>query len=103
MDLLSILAMFKTERISPLISHLYSPSPTDGNPSRGIPSPYLSRLASVSEAGASWRNPEPKEGPCRDWRRERDSNPRYGFPYSGFQDRLFQPLTHPSAGLISAV
>src|ERR1035441_3270559 len=23
------------------------------------------------------------------WRRERDSNPRYGFPYSGFQDRLF--------------
>src|SRR5579863_7059455 len=32
------------------------------------------------------------------WRRERDSNPRYGFPYSGFQDRLFQPLTHPSAG-----
>jgi hypothetical protein len=35
---------------------------------------------------------------CRTrWRRERDSNPRYGFPYSGFQDRLFQPLTHPSA------
>ncbi len=31
------------------------------------------------------------------WRRERDSNPRYGFPYIGFQDRLFQPLTHPSA------
>ena len=29
-------------------------------------------------------------------RRERDSNPRYGFPYSGFQDRLFKPLTHPS-------
>ena len=37
------------------------------------------------------------------WRRERDSNPRYGFPYIGFQDRLFQPLTHPSArGVISA-
>ncbi len=31
------------------------------------------------------------------WRRERDSNPRYGFQYIGFQDRLFQPLTHPSA------
>src|SRR5262245_41902811 len=30
------------------------------------------------------------------WRRGRDSNPRYGFPYSGFQDRLFQPLTHLS-------
>ncbi len=31
------------------------------------------------------------------WRRERDSNPRYPFGYIGFQDRLFQPLTHPSA------
>jgi hypothetical protein len=31
------------------------------------------------------------------WRGERDSNPRYPFRYSGFQDRLFQPLTHPSA------
>ena len=34
-----------------------------------------------------------------EWRRERDSNPRYPFGYSGFQDRLFQPLTHPSVGL----
>src|SRR5947207_9747535 len=34
------------------------------------------------------------------WRRERDSNPRYPFGYSGFQDRLFQPLTHPSAGVL---
>ena len=31
------------------------------------------------------------------WRRERDSNPRYPCGHSGFQDRLFQPLTHPSA------
>ena len=31
------------------------------------------------------------------WRRERDSNPRYPSGYIGFQDRLFQPLTHPSA------
>ena len=31
------------------------------------------------------------------WRRERDSNPRSPFRLSGFQDRLFQPLTHPSA------
>src|ERR1700739_3587003 len=30
-------------------------------------------------------------------RRKRDSNPRYGSPYSGFQDRRFQPLTHSSA------
>jgi hypothetical protein len=33
------------------------------------------------------------------WRRERDSNPRYPFRYNGFQDRRYQPLTHPSAGL----
>jgi hypothetical protein len=37
------------------------------------------------------------------WRRERDSNPRYPFRYNGFQDRLFQPLTHPSARLVSTV
>jgi hypothetical protein len=33
------------------------------------------------------------------WRRERDSNPRYRFRYSGFQDHPFQPLTHPSGDL----
>src|SRR4051812_31793275 len=31
------------------------------------------------------------------WRRERDSNPRYPFGYNGFQDRRHQPLGHPSA------
>src|SRR5215475_7273746 len=30
------------------------------------------------------------------WRRERDSNPRDPFEPNGFQDRRFQPLTHPS-------
>ena len=35
------------------------------------------------------------------WRREWDSNPRYGFPYGGFQDRCHQPLGHPSAEEIS--
>ena len=29
-------------------------------------------------------------------RMERDSNPRYSYQYFGFQDRLFQPLRHPS-------
>ena len=33
------------------------------------------------------------------WRRERDSNPRYPFGHNGFQDRRYQPLTHPSAGV----
>ena len=36
------------------------------------------------------------------WRRERDSNPRSPSGLSGFQDRLFQPLTHPSAGVTSS-
>ena len=31
------------------------------------------------------------------WRRVRDSNPRYGFPYAGFQDRCHQPLGQLSA------
>ena len=30
------------------------------------------------------------------WRRKRDSNPRAPFEANGFQDRRFQPLTHPS-------
>ena len=33
------------------------------------------------------------------WRRERDSNPRYGSPYSGFQDRRLKPLGHLSVFL----
>jgi hypothetical protein len=36
--------------------------------------------------------------PQTEWRRERDSNPRYPLRYSGFQDRLIKPLSHPSAG-----
>src|SRR3954452_20783075 len=32
-----------------------------------------------------------------DWRRRRDSNPRYGnSPYGGLANRWFQPLTHVS-------
>ena len=31
-----------------------------------------------------------------EWRRGRDSNPRYGFPYSSFQDWRLQPLGHLS-------
>ncbi len=30
------------------------------------------------------------------WRRGRDSNPRYPFGYTGFQDRSHQPLGHLS-------
>ena len=38
-----------------------------------------------------------------EWRRERDSNPRAPFEANGFQDRRFQPLTHPSAGGFAAL
>jgi hypothetical protein len=30
------------------------------------------------------------------WRRERDSNPRYGFPQTRFPSVRLQPLGHPS-------
>src|SRR5690606_4962115 len=32
------------------------------------------------------------------WRRERDSNPRYGFPYTRFPGVRLQPLGHLSVG-----
>jgi hypothetical protein len=40
---------------------------------------------------------QPRPSVAREWRRERDSNPRYPFGYNGFQDRRHQPLGHPSA------
>ena len=30
------------------------------------------------------------------WRKEGDSNPRYGYPYDSLANCWFQPLTHPS-------
>ena len=30
------------------------------------------------------------------WRRERDSNPRYGYPYDGLANRCLRPLSHLS-------
>jgi hypothetical protein len=37
------------------------------------------------------------EGPnSAEWRKERDSNPRNRFRFSGFQDRRIRPLCHPS-------
>jgi hypothetical protein len=41
-----------------------------------------------SHRRTSWR---------RGWRREWDSNPRYGFPYTRFPSERLQPLGHPSA------
>jgi hypothetical protein len=36
------------------------------------------------------------------WRREWDSNPRYGFPYTRFPSERLQPLGHPSAIVVGA-
>ena len=33
------------------------------------------------------------------WRRRRDSNPRYSFPYGTLAMCWFQPLTHSSVGI----
>ena len=33
------------------------------------------------------------------WRREGDSNPRYGYPYTRFPGEPFQPLRHLSGGV----
>jgi hypothetical protein len=43
---------------------------------------------------AGW---ERDAGTARDWRRERDSNPRNGFPFTHFPGVLLQPLGHLSA------
>src|SRR5438094_6919785 len=39
----------------------------------------------------------PRQTKQESWRREWDSNPRYGFPYTRFPSVRLQPLGHPSA------
>ena len=55
-----------------------------------------SRLLQTLVAG-SGVNSVPTQG--LKWRMGWDSNPRYGLPHAGFQDRCLQPLGHPSAAL----
>ena len=43
-------------------------------------------------------NPDISCAYWRDWRRERDSNPRYGLPYTHFPGVRHRPLGHPSFG-----
>jgi hypothetical protein len=54
----------------------------------------LERVLDAEVGGMGRRVEDDKTG---NWRRERDSNPRHGFPYSGFQDHRHRPLGHPSA------
>ena len=64
-------------------------------PNREASVPFQARLGS---SGLGWLLSRfPIAVRTVSWRRERDSNPRSPLRLSGFQDRLFQPLTHPSA------
>ena len=51
---------------------------------------------SVAWAQASLKKTTAITERLRRWRRERDSNPRYGFPYTHFPGVRLQPLGHPS-------
>src|SRR5580700_10196597 len=46
--------------------------------------------------GSAMLNIKPTLKGTEIWRRGRDSNPRYGFPYASFQDWSHQPLGHLS-------
>ena len=39
----------------------------------------------------------------KSWRRERDSNPRYGYPYTSLAGKRLQPLGHLSDNCISKI
>ena len=50
----------------------------------------------IMPQGRGSRSSEGLRGLWRRWRRRRDSNPRYSFPYDALAKRWFQPLTHVS-------
>src|SRR5688572_2852852 len=52
----------------------------------------------VTHGLATFRYPCLRVGQLTGWRREWDSNPRYGCPYTRFPSVRLQPLGHPSAG-----
>ena len=60
----------------------------------GSKSNLLQTLTAASGAMPATRS---VPGSVLKWRRERDSNPRYGFPYTRFPSVRLQPLGHPSA------
>ena len=64
----------------------------------------LNRLSARLTRGTSATISESKISPEKQgtaWRRGRDSNPRYGYPYNGFRDRPVRPLRHLSEGSCS--
>src|SRR5262249_40498099 len=60
----------------------------------------IARLAQVPELAEAFAKQRNQKHETRQilssWRRGRDSNPRYGYPYAAFRVRCFQPLSHLS-------
>ena len=75
------------------------PKPLDGN------APGRTRLDADFAKPLVWLRFSDQAGHCWSsiWRRERDSNPRYGCPYTHFPGVRLQPLGHPSVGAYGAV
>src|SRR5215813_10041230 len=63
----------------------------------------IARLAQVPELAEAFAKQRSQKHETRQilssWRRGRDSNPRYGYPYAAFRVRCFQPLSHLSKPL----
>ena len=87
-------------RSSPEVSG--KPTASEGGPSTRF-GPQLIEGRSLRAFSMGWPAMSEPGGSLRcdarrvEWRRERDSNPRPGFPGCGFQDRRLRPLGHPSA------
>ena len=87
------------ERVGLLGSSLSLAPRWRSGPAFGCPNLFQTNLSN------QWARPHhsfhrnekrPMKGRFRFWRREWDSNPRYGKPYAGFQVRCFRPLSHLS-------
>jgi len=52
-----------------------------------------------NDTNAAEGMPVYRQNGINSWRRERDSNPRYGFPYSGFQDGWIEGVLSRIKGL----
>jgi KTSC domain-containing protein len=68
-----------------------------------VPKRVYEAFVAAESHGRYFPHPRPlpvsqrKIAPNGNWRRRRDSNPRYGnSPYGGLANRWFQPLTHVS-------
>jgi len=63
-------------------------------PAEGCSRQGLTRFTAVRRGGFA-----PRALSCL-WRRDRDSDPRYGFPYTRFPSAPVRPLRHPSACVV---